>query len=317
VSPDTNGTLATRLAHVALGTDDPDRLATFYGDLFGLVECARRGDVVFLSSGKTPGYELALGPWPTGLEHFALAVAGRDALTRLAERLRATGVEVAHVEPDTEHGVAEGVRFVLPSGHVVELVLASEPEAFRATPLIDRRHFAGGGPVPIEHVTLTCDDVERTASFMIEQLGLRLTESVQPPGEPWFNAFLRCRDRHHDVAFFASEDGDVPGLNHFCFAVPSVEHLVRVADLVSGHGICLDASPGRHVNGNNVFIYFKDPDGNRVEVNTDMAEIDPAAPPRVLDAMRFDAWRESIPPQVLTSSPCRDGRAAHASTDPR
>ena len=206
---------------------------------------------------------------------------------------------------------------MLPSGHIAELVVRDAPEVFRATPLIDHRHFAGAGPAPIEHLTLTCGDVERTTLFLTEALGFRLTESVQPAGQPWFNAFLRCRDRHHDLAFFASDDGDVPGLNHLCFAVPSVVHLVRVADLLAGHGTVLDASLGRHINGNNIFIYFKDPDGNRIEVNTDMARIDPAAPPRILEAMRFDAWRESIPPQVLTSSACVDGRAVQAAPTTR
>ena len=221
------------------------------------------------------------------------------------------------VDPANDLGIVEGIRFVLPSGHVAELVVRDAPEVFRATPLIDHRHFAGAGPAPIEHLTMTCGDVERTALFLTESLGFRLTESVQPAGQPWFNAFLRCRDRHHDLAFFASDDGDVPGLNHLCFAVPSVVDLVRVADLLAAHGIALDASLGRHINGNNIFIYFKDPDGNRIEVNTDMAQIDPAAPPRILEAMRFDAWRESIPPQVLTSSACRDGRAVRAAPSTR
>ena len=196
----------------------------------------------------------------------------------------------------------------MPSGHIAELVVSDKPEVFRATPLIDHRHFAGAGPAPLEHLTMTCADVEGTARFLMETLGFRLTESVQPAGQPWFNAFLRCRDRHHDLAFFASDDGDVPGLNHLCFAVPSVVHIVRVADVLTGHGIVLDASIGRHVSGNNVFIYFKDASGVRHEVNTDIAEIDPAAPPRIGRESMFDAWRSGIPPALLSYSRCRDGR---------
>ena len=311
--------LNARLDHVALGTNDPERMSAFYGELLGLAEVGRSHDQIYLAGGTTSGYELALGPGPAGLDHFGLAVADRETLVEASERLEAKGVDVASVEPAYDLGILEGIRFVLPSGHIAELVVRDAPEVFRATPLIDRRHFAGAGPAPFEHLTMTCRDVEGTARFLTESLGFRLTESVQPTGQPWFNAFLRCRDRHHDLAFFASDegDGDVPGLNHLCFAVPSVVHLVGVADLLAAHHIVLDASLGRHINGNNIFIYFKDPDGNRIEVNTDMAQIDPAAPPRILEAMRFDAWRESIPPQVLTSSACRDGRAVRAAPSTR
>ncbi len=309
--------LIARLDHVALGTNDPERMSSFYGELLGLAQVGRSGDWIYLATGTTPGYELALGPGPVGLDHFGLAVADHETLGEASERLDAIGVEVVPVETAHGPGVVEGIRFVLPSGHIAEMVVSDAPEVFRATPLIEHRHFAGAGPAPIEHLTLTCGDVEGTAGFLTEALGFRLTESVQPVGQPWFNAFLRCRDRHHDLAFFASDDGDLPGLNHLCFAVPSVVHVVRVADLLAAQGIALDASLGRHVNGNNIFIYFKDPDGNRIEVNTDMAQIDPAAAPRILDAMRFDAWRESIPPHVLTSSACRDGRAVRAAPSTR
>jgi catechol 2,3-dioxygenase len=300
----------SRLAYVALGAGDADRMLDFYGALFGVVEVERRDGVVYLAGGKTGAFDLALGPWPSGMDRFAFAVGGPSDLAEARGRLLHAGVQTTDLPAGSVPGVEDGVRFVLPSGHVMELVVESAPEVFRLTSRIDTRHHAGIGPVPLEHVTMNCGDVQATASFLIDTLDLRLSESVRPAGAPWFNAFLRCRDRHHDIAFFADPDGDVPSLNHFCYAVPSVQDLVRVADVAASLGVALDSSPGRHVNGNNIFIYLKDPDGNRVEVNTDMAEIDPAAPPRITEEMRFDAWRAGIPPDMLTASPCRDGRTA-------
>ena len=298
----------SRLAYVALGAGQLDRMLAFYGAVFGVVEVERRDGVVYLAGGKTGAFDLALGPWPSGMDRFAFAVQGPSDLADARRRLAGAAVATTDLAAGCVPGVEDGVRFVLPSGHVMELVVESAPEVFRLTPRIDVRHHAGIGPVPLEHLTMNCGDVQQTASFLIETLDLRLSESVRPTDGDWFNAFLRCRDRHHDIAFFADPGGDVPSLNHFCYAVPSVQDLVRVADIAASLGVPLDSSPGRHVNGNNIFIYLKDPDGNRVEVNTDMAEIDPAAPPRVTDEMRFDAWREGIPPDMLTASPCRDGR---------
>jgi catechol 2,3-dioxygenase len=302
----------SRLAHVALGTDGSADVQAFYEELLGVVEVRRRGELRFLATGRGFGYDVVLGPWPAGMDHFAFAVADRDSLAQARERLAGAGVDVEEVDVGQEHAIADGIRFVLPSGHVMELVLPEGGEVYQPRPRVDRRHHQGIGPVFLEHVTMTCGNVERTANFLMEHLEIRLSETVQPTPGDWFNAFLRSGDRHHDLAFFDSPDGDVPGLNHFCFAVPSTEQIVRVADLLAARRVSLDSSIGRHISGNNVFVYFKDPSGTRIEVNTDMAEIDPAATPRVMTESLFDAWRTGIPPAVLSSSRCRDGRRLRA-----
>jgi catechol 2,3-dioxygenase len=246
------------------------------------------------------------------MDHFAFAVADPDSLAQARARLAGAGVEAQPIDLAQEHAIAEGIRFVLPSGHVMELVLPRDTEVFTPRPRIDRAHHRGIGPVFLEHVTVTCGDVQGAANFLIEHLDIRLSESVQTGAGEWFNAFLRWRDRHHDIAFFPSPDGDVPGLNHFCLAVPSVDHIVRVADLLTEFGGSLDASMGRHISGNNIFVYFKDPAGTRIEVNTDMAEIDASAPARITSESRFDAWRPGVPPALDSSSYCFDGRRTQA-----
>lgn len=96
-------------------------------------------------------------------------------------------------------------------------------------------------------------------------------------------------------------------MHHLAFAVASVGELVRVADMLARRGIALDSSIGRHVAGNNVFVYFRDPDGHRVEVNTDMARIDAAAPPQIAPTgVPFDAWRSGRPPALAGGSPARE-----------
>jgi catechol 2,3-dioxygenase len=299
-----------RLAHVALG--HADGLPAFYEELFGLALAAEHGGVSFWSTGKGAGYDVAFGPWPAGLDHFAFEVADAESLAEAERRLAAAGVDAAAVDLGEEHAVAAGIRFTLPSGHVMELVLPESPAVYTPSPLVPARHHRGIGPVELEHITMTCGDVERTATFLIEVLGIRLTESVRPEPGTWFNAFLRSRDRHHDLAFFANAEHDAPGLNHFCFAVPSVDRIVQLCDLLVERGVFLDSSLGRHLAGNNVFVYFKDPAGTRIEVNTQMAEIDAAAEPRILPEVRFDAWRPGIPPALFPTSPCRDGRNVSA-----
>jgi catechol 2,3-dioxygenase-like lactoylglutathione lyase family enzyme len=173
----------------------------------------------------------------------------------------------------------------------------------------------GVGPVPIEHVTLHAYDIRANVELLTEVLGFRMSESIQPPDAPrWGNTFLRAGQMHHDLGMIVTPE-DSPGLHHFCFEVPSVVELVRVADALAGWDIALDASMGRHVSGNNIYIYFKDPFGARLEVNTGMARVDAAARPVVRDRPTpFDAWREGRPPAMTAGSPALDARPVSRGT---
>ena len=100
--------LIARLDHVALGTNDPERMLAFYEELLGLAEVGRSGHHVYLATGTKPGYGLALGPGPVGLDHFGLAVADHETLAEASQRLDAIGVEVVPVDLSDDIGIAGG-----------------------------------------------------------------------------------------------------------------------------------------------------------------------------------------------------------------
>lgn len=310
-----------RLAHVAIGAENLTENLALYRDLLGVVEVARSDETVYLSGGRRAGFDLALGAWGRGLHHFAFEVAREEDLAAAAARLEQRGVRVQTLDSSPEPGVAAGIRFVLPSGHVMELVVLESPTPFEATPQVDARHRRGIGPVVLEHLTLNVDDVRETAEFLVETLDFKLTElSRSGPASPWFVAFVRTRDLHHDLGLFHNHVASGPGLDHFGFGVRSVDDLVRAADILRGLGQFLECSPGRHIAGDNVFVYLQDRSDNRVELGTPLATIDVAAPPRIFEAAAddkgwqgvFDAWREGIPPAVRRPNPCFDGRRAAA-----
>jgi catechol 2,3-dioxygenase len=295
--------IVSRVAHVALGVEDLDAAIEFYGEMLGLTVLAEASGTAYLACGATNTYELCLRHGAVHVDHFALAVRGEAALDQVRERLDRIGTAFAEIDVDGEPGLAAGIETSLPSGHVLQLVVESAPSGFRARPGVSSLHHRGVGPVALEHITLLCDDISAVAYFAVEVLDLQITDSVQPPGEPWRNTHLRAGVLHHDLGLLP---GDQPAMHHFAFAVPSVADLVRVADMLTARGLVLDCSIGRHVAGNNVFVYFKDPAGHRVEVNTDMARVDAAAPPRIVEAgVPFDAWRTGRPPALAGGSPVR------------
>ena len=299
--------IVSRLAHLAFSVPDVELASDFYRSIFGLTMLDEGSDYRYLTSGMSRTFELALRKGEPAMDHFAFSVCGTEALVAARDRLKEAGVACSEV--GDAPGLAGGLSFTLPTGHVMQLVVESDPAAFTVTSAPGGEHRSGVGPVPIEHITLHAYDIRGNVGLLTRALGLRMSESIQPPDAPrWGNTFLRAGQMHHDLGMIVNPQ-DRPGLHHFCFEVPSVVDLVRVSDALPGWGIPLDASIGRHISGNNVFIYFKDPFGARLEVNTGMARVDAAAMPVVRDRPTpFDAWREGRPPAMTAGSPALDAR---------
>ena len=304
------------LAHVALGAEQHvERTAHFYAELLGLIEVARRESTVFMSSGRSSSYDLAIGPGPAGMDHFAFEVSGTEALGELQAGLADAGVKVEDLDLDHEPGIGRGCALVLPSGHRMELVVPERPGVFSGTPTVDPGNAKGAGPVALEHLTIDCPEVETVGRFLIERLGFRATEVSAPPSGGWFLAFMRTRDLHHDLGLFSNWAFDGPGFNHVGFTVAGAGDLVRAADAAYRLGHALHYPIGRHLVGDNVFVYLLDPAGNRVEIGTPLTGVEIAAPTRWFDASAdsewrgFDAWNASdIPEDVRRAGPCVDAR---------
>lgn len=300
----------SRLAHVALDVPDIELATEFYGEIFGLAVIAEEEGRRYLASGRSRTFELQLAAGETALDHFAFSVCGAADLDAAAATLAELGVEVGAAPGGP--GIERGISFALPTGHAMDLVLEADPTPFVVAAQAPPANQRGVGPVPIEHVTLHAYDIKANAE-LLTRLGMRISESIRPAGAPrWANTFLRAGTMHHDLGMIPNPE-DRPGLHHFCFEVPSYADLISVSDAIASRGMILDASIGRHVSGNNVFLYFKDPFGLRLEVNTDMARVDLAAPPLIRDAPSpFDAWRDGRPPAMTAGSPARDCRVGAA-----
>jgi catechol 2,3-dioxygenase len=305
------------LAHVALGAGEHlERTVRFYEELLGLTEVARHESTAFLSTGRSHSYDLAISSGPAGMDHFAFEVSDVEALGELRAEMANAGVQTTDLDPERDHGIAAGWALVLPSGHLMELVVPEQPHVFRGTPTVEARNARGAGPVALEHLTIDCPDVEAVGGFLIERVGFRATEVSAPPGGGWFLAFMRTRDLHHDLGLFSNWAFDGPGFNHVGFTVAGAGDLVRAADAAYRLGYALHYPIGRHLVGDNVFAYLLDPAGNRVEVGTPLTGVEIAAPTRWFDASAdsewrgFDAWNAGeIPEDVRRAGPCVDARA--------
>jgi catechol 2,3-dioxygenase len=289
------------LVHVAVYVADLEEAATFYATVLGLAEVARLRDRVYLGGGRTTSFDVALVKGEAGLEHFAFAVDSAAALTAASNALSESGAQLLERPAAEEPGVSDGVAFLLPSGHIMELVTEERPVVYAQGRSVGAKYCGGIGPLPLDHLTLHARDIGAVVSFLTEHVGFRLTEAVQSTPGQWWSAFLRAQDQHHDLAFFPSETGG-PLLNHVAFTVNCLDTMARALDILAELGCEADCSPGRHQVGNNLFSYFKDPSGNRIELSGDMTRIRSAAEPRVLTTSRFDLWRPGLAPNILSGT---------------
>lgn len=133
-------------------------------------------------------------------------------------------------------------------------------------------------PRRLGHMVLMVRDIHKSCRFYTEVLGLEVSDWI---GDQM--VFLRAGVDHHDLALAQlpadSPDRDDlprysrPGLEHFSYLIDGEEEMERSVKVLQAHGIEIVRGIGRHGPGNNMFLVFKDPDGNNVELYCDMTQI--------------------------------------------
>src|SRR5260221_931678 len=129
-------------------------------------------------------------------------------------------------------------------------------------------------------------------------MGFRLSEYIAPDGtEDLLFVFLQRKGNPHDIVF---APGNGPRLHHAAFSIPESYHFFYVCDLAAEMGFAanVEFGPGRHGPGQALFVYFRDPDGHRIELfNTHYQMMDTENEPVRWDASytRNRAW--GLPPR--------------------
>jgi len=252
----------TKLAHVGFRARDLSSQAEFYQDRWGLEQIDEHAGEMFFRADGPAHHVLTLHAADApGLHHVAFEVATVADLDRAVDELSALDLEIlAGPAPGLEPGVAKTLRFKDPEGNVVELIAGvdavREPYSQRDVK-----------PVGLNHVVFECTDRLRQESFYRDTLGFMLTDQL---GE--FMTFFRCDANHHSIAFLGTPSGS-PRLNHAAFEIRNWEEWIKAVFYAGEKGIPRMWGPGRHLAGNNLFAYYKDPENNTVEYTAEVEQI--------------------------------------------
>lgn len=238
----------TLLSHVGFRTADPAAMARFYGETMGLVAEGRDNENVLLGWGAGH-HAVELIEGEAGFDHFGLEVADPGGEAALGERLAAAGIAVE----ERDDGLAS-LRVRDPDGNAIDL---GGPVSRTGELIAD----TGRRPVRIQHVTMGTAEMEPMVDFYV-RLGFRVTDRM---GGVF--TWLRSNVEHHSVAIVLTGKAE---LDHYSFDLSGWADFKIWADRLTDLDVPVRWGPGRHGPGNNLFLFFDDPDGNHVELSAEM-----------------------------------------------
>jgi catechol 2,3-dioxygenase-like lactoylglutathione lyase family enzyme len=246
----------SKLGYVEFTTPDPDRLVEYYETCLGFHAEDRSPDLTYLT---------------TGLDHHSVVIRKGDTAARTA-----VGYEIADSLDDahrrlTDAGFAVSRRSdVAPS--TPDVLVAAEPGTDVPLHLYGTQKSSGVGPGPahrptkLGHVAAFSPSLDQIQGFYQDLLGFRWSDTI---GD--FFVFLRCNADHHAANFLQSTT--FTGMHHVAYEMRDLNHLQTTLDHLARHDVRLHWGPGRHGPGHNVFTYHRDPDGNTVELFTQLDQM--------------------------------------------
>ena len=120
------------------------------------------------------------------------------------------------------------------------------------------------------HIVLNVRDAAKSKEFYTRTLGLRVAHEDLQRG----TVFLSFGRTHHDLALFQMATGEPPdakqpGLHHMAWQLGDFEELQAAYRELKAIGVPVESTVEHNVTRS---VYFRDPDGNRVELFCDMVE---------------------------------------------
>jgi catechol 2,3-dioxygenase-like lactoylglutathione lyase family enzyme len=271
------------IAYVRYGAPDLDAMQAFLID-FGLHVAHRSGDALYMrAAGGAPFVHATERSDQPATLGFGLIAASLEDLRTLAATID------AQVQDNLEPGGGKVVRFTDPAGLRVDVVWGQAPCAplacREAVPhnRIGQRHRVGSAvrlaPAPshtmrLGHVAIHVKDFPLVADFYQRVLGFKVSDSYWAGAqENTIAVFLHCGlgatwTDHHTVALVAAGDNRTR-FDHSAFEVLDMDDLMQGSAHLAQRGYTHSWGVGRHIQGSQIFDYWRDPFGNKIEHWTD------------------------------------------------
>lgn len=265
----------SHLDHSVIKVPEFEEGVTWYRRLLGLEIAERRDGRVYLSSPVSGKIVIGLQEGGLGLAYVSYRARNAEALERIAARVADAGVAITTGTEGTRSGVEAALRFTLPTGHTMEVLHSVDPPKDRKATAPGYR--LGGADVRTSHLQLRTENVREMSDFM-KIVGFKVSTYVPLPDGSHMMQFIRCNEFHHQMAILTGK----PGLHHVALELDTASFWQFLGHL-SNERIRAEYGPGQHLEGDILFIYVRDPFGNRLEITGPMAVCGFDYPPTVAD----------------------------------
>jgi catechol 2,3-dioxygenase len=161
----------------------------------------------------------------------------------------------------------------------------------------------------IGHVVLNVSDLEASARFYTEVLGLQISDRYPESMVPGGMVFMRCNSDHHGVALVGgARPLERTSLNHFAFEVGSPDEVFRARAWLRQHGVPI-VFEGRRRAGCQIAVEFQDPDGNNLEIYWGLDQIGTGS-----QARPASEWRQAKTLEDAVANPVSGQRMLRPSS---
>jgi catechol 2,3-dioxygenase-like lactoylglutathione lyase family enzyme len=246
-------TSVSKLGYVEFTTPDPDQLVEYYTKALSFELVDQDSERAYLTTGFDHHCVVLKRGEAGGRTTVGYEVA--DSLSDAQRRIRAAGYEVSRrsdIAPSTPD-----VLVLEEPGTGVPLHLYETQSSSGVTPV------AGPRPTKLGHVAAFSPSLNQIQGFYQDLLGFRWSDTI---GD--FFVFLRCNADHHAANFLESKK--LSGMHHIAYEMRDLNHLQTILDHLAKQEYRLYWGPGRHGPGHNIFTYHRDPDGNTIELFTQL-----------------------------------------------
>lgn len=274
----------TRASHAVWSVRDLDASEAFYTQVLGLVVTARENGRLYLRGLEEVCHHsmvLTRRGGAASCDRIGLRVFSEDDLDKAHSFFTGRGLPCAFAEIPHQ---GRTLHVSDPLGTAMELC-AAMPLAERK---LTRFHeHLGGCAQRFDHYQLLLPDLE-TAGEFYTAIGFRLSEYMVDASERLMALFVQRKGNPHDIAMML---GPGPRIHHAAYTTVDVHTLIRACDVAGslGYGRSVERGPQRHGPGHALFVYFRDPDGHRVELfNTHYLTLDIEHQPARWDPSNMD-----------------------------
>ncbi len=253
--------LQATLRNIHLLSPDPQAMARFYSSTYGMSMHAEDGG--FTCRGPARQVQITTGT-VNQLGHARFGLGNTEAWHAFAQRVQ--GLDHQPLPPLCEH-FAKAIALRDPDGN---LIVFSAPGSDAAT-----AHGPGVLPATLQHFALRTPNIAAMLAFYTEQLGFVLSDAVRDEEGNLRACFLRVDGLHHALALFFAP---MSCFDHQSFEAPDWASMKTWGDHVATQRIPIVWGIGRHGPGNDVFFMVRDPDGNLVEISSEIEHCEPDRP---------------------------------------